>query len=153
MKDCENCTVRPEPGAIWEDTPCATCIAEEPQDEKGRVTFHPGLEEPDHNTWRMMPEPAHTEASEPACALANYLRTDKEGRRAVRRFCTVISIPTEDYLADKAEHPFSGDADVARNRGISRQAANKQMKRIRKEIEEWEDYERERKGRAAGPGA
>ena len=153
MKDCLTCQKRPKPGTPYEQTACAACVLEEPQDEKGRVTFHPGLEEPDHHTWRMMPEPAHTEASDPACALATYLRTDKEGRRAVRRFCTVISLSTEDYLADKAEAPFSGDADVASMRGISRQAANKQMKRIRKEIEEWEDYERERKGRAAGLGA
>ena len=46
-------------------------------------------------------------------------------------------------MADKAEHPFANDSDVARMHGTSRQAASKQMKRIRKEIEEWEEYERE----------
>ena len=152
MRDCATCRKKPKPGTPYEQTACASCVAEEPQDEKGRVTWHQGLEEPSPGTWKLQPEPAHTEASEPACALATYLRTEKAGRRAIRRFCTILSTSTEDYLADRAEEPFSTPSDVARKRGTSRQAASKQLKRIREEIKEWEEYERERK-RTAQAGA
>ena len=41
------------------------------------------------------------------------LRMDLPERRAVRRFCTVVSISTEDYLADKGAEAGKNDADVA----------------------------------------
>ena len=143
MKDCTTCKLRPQPGGRYEETACCTCTLDEPQAEKGRVSWHSGFDEPSPGTWKLQPEPAITEASTPACGLALYLRMSQGERRAIRRFCTVISLSTENYIADKAEHPFANDSDVARKQGTSRQAACKKMKRIRKEITEWEDYERE----------
>ena len=144
MKDCTTCDKKPTPGSKYEDTACASCVLDEPMRERGRITYNDSFDVPSLDTWRAKSIPSITEQSRPAGGLALYMRMEPDERMAIRRFVTVITLSTEQYLVDKMASPETMDSEVARKRGTSRQAASKRTAHINSEIEEWFLYEQER---------